>query len=101
MHASLTFETPARTGPGMWSRSKDRLKRMGASAVSAVLTPHKASLRRLAEMPLSVLGTAGVDFAAFQLNHDLGWLVIGVSLFIIEHMISDDVDDGQNGRRPR
>ena len=90
MQATLTFEGRQRTGPGMWTKTKGRLKQIGASAVSAAFTPHKASLRRLAEMPLTVLGTAGVDFAAFQFNHDLGWLVIGVSLFIIEHLIADD-----------
>lgn len=40
-------------------------------------------------MPLALLGTACIDFAAFHW-HVLGWLVTGVSLWLIEHMIADD-----------
>jgi len=59
-----------------------------------VLTPHKASVKRLAEMPLSVLGTGGIDFSAFHVNHGVGFLVLGVSLWVIEHLIAD-VEDGE------
>ena len=67
--------------------------RRAVSAVSrlgkALVSPHKASLSRLAEMPLTVLGTAGIDFAAFHLAHGWGWLATGVSLLVVEHMIAD------------
>jgi hypothetical protein len=55
----------------------------------AVARPHKASLRRLADIPLTVAGTAGIDFAAFHVAHGWGWLATGVSLLLIEHLIAD------------
>lgn len=55
-----------------------------------VVTPHKASLRNLASMPLTVLGFASIDFAAFHLAHGWGWLVTGLSLILLEHLIADD-----------
>jgi hypothetical protein len=58
-------------------------------ASRALVRPHTASLRRLADMPLTVVGTAGIDFAAFHLAHGWGWLVTGVSLLVIEQMIAD------------
>jgi len=58
-------------------------------AVRAV-TPHKASLSRLADMPLTALGTAGINFAAFHVGHGWGWLVTGVSLIVVEHLIADE-----------
>ena len=71
-----------------------KLRDVGGAVASAALTPHRASLSRLTDMPLSVVGTGGIDFAAFHVNHGVGWLVLGVSLWIIEHLIADDVDGG-------
>ncbi len=59
------------------------------ATLSALVAPHRASLIRLLDMPLTVAGTACIDFAAFHF-HVLGWAVTGVSLFIIEHMIADN-----------
>lgn len=70
------------------------LRDFPGKAAAAVLTPHKASVKRLAEMPLSVIGTGGIDFSAFHVNHGVGWLVLGVSLWVVEHLISD-VEDGE------
>lgn len=92
MQATLTFEGGRqRTGPGMWTKTKARLKQIGASAVSAAFTPHKASLKRLAEMPLTVVGAVFADFAAFHIpGHGWGWAITAVTLIIVEQMISDD-----------
>lgn len=60
------------------------------AAVRVVAAPHKASLARLWDMPLTVIGTGLVDFAAFHVAHGWGWLVTGVSLAVVEHLISDD-----------
>lgn len=75
------------------------LKRIGALAGVAFtfavtygavpFRPHTASLRRLADMPLSVLGTGSIDFAAFHWAHSWGWLVTGLSLWLLEHLIAD------------
>ena len=60
-----------------------------AVAIGAV-APHKASLARLADIPLTVAGVGCIDFAAFHLGHGWGWLVTGLSLVLLEHVISDD-----------
>lgn len=69
------------------------LRDLASNVARAALTPHKASVRRLADMPLSVAGTGGIDFAAFHVNHGVGFLVLGISLWIVEHLIAD-VEDG-------
>ena len=53
-------------------------------------TQHKASVKRLSEIPLTVTGIAFIDFAAFHVAHGLGWLVTGISLLILEHLIADE-----------
>jgi hypothetical protein len=45
-------------------------------------------------MPLAVAGTGFIDFAAFHVNHGVGWLVLGVSLWIVEHLVADDDGPG-------
>jgi apolipoprotein N-acyltransferase len=55
-------------------------------------TPHKAAVARLADIPLTCLGIAAIDFAAFHVAHGWGWLVLGISLIIVEHLIADDDD---------
>lgn len=93
---TVSLDRPAGRQPG-------RLRQRAKTAVSAVaglgaslVRPHRASLARLADMPLTVLGTAGIDFAAFHVTHGLGWLVTGISLFVVEHMIADDEDTGRS-----
>lgn len=90
--ASLAL--PAAPSRDRWRHLK-KLRDLAGHAAAAAIAPHKASLRRLADMPLSVLGTAGIDFAAFHVTHALGWLVTGISLFLVEHMIADE----EPGRR--
>lgn len=65
-----------------------------ARAAGRAIAPHRASLARLADIPLSLAGTAGIDFAAFHVSHGVGWLVLGASLWVIEHMIADDGPGG-------
>lgn len=60
------------------------------SAAVKVFEPHKASLAKLADMPLTVLGAASIDFAAFHISHGWGWLAVGASLFFLEYLIADD-----------
>ena len=54
------------------------------------LTPHKAALGNLASMPLTAAGAACIDFAAWHISHGVGWLVMGVSLVVLEHLIADE-----------
>lgn len=41
-------------------------------------------------MPLTVLGISAVDFASFHYVHMIGWLVTGLSLIAVEHLIADE-----------
>lgn len=80
-----------------WGRLRRLAGAAGAAAAAAgraAVTPHKASLRRLADMPLTVLGTAAIDFGAFHYVHLVGWLVTGISLIVIEHLIADPETPG-------
>lgn len=69
------------------------LKRFASTSSKVIATmakPHRAALTNLTHMPLTVLGTTGIDFAAFHLAHGWGWLVTGISLIILEHMVADE-----------
>jgi hypothetical protein len=79
--------TPARA---RWHSRLQRALDAGRSAAVAALTPHRASLLRLLDMPLAVIGTGCIDFAAWHVDHGVGWLVTGVSLWVVEHLIADD-----------
>ena len=61
-----------------------------ASVAVRAATPHKAAIRRLADIPLTVAGIGCVDFAAFHYVHMTGWLVTGLSFVLLEHLIADD-----------
>lgn len=58
---------------------------LGARAIA----PHKASLRNLANVPLTVAGFGCVDTGVFQWSTPLGWIVTGLSLLVLEHIIAD------------
>lgn len=55
-----------------------------------VIAPHKASLRRLADIPLTVAGVACIDVGVFSANTIAGWIVTGLSLITLEHLIADE-----------
>ncbi len=61
-----------------------------ATIARQAATPHKAALVNLTHMPLTLAGTGCVDFAAFHLAHGWGWLVTGLSLVFLEHLIADE-----------
>lgn len=60
------------------------------TAVARAASPRSAALVNLRSMPLSLAGTASIDFSAFHVAHGWGWLVTGASLWIIEHLIADE-----------
>jgi hypothetical protein len=63
-----------------------------AGIAKAAVRPHQASLRRLADIPLTAAGTVFIDFAGFHISHGWGWLILGASLVVLEHLIADDTD---------
>lgn len=88
---------------GITARAPGRLARLAAAArntavvaVRGVLAPHRMALKNLADIPLTVAGVAGIDFAAFHWAHSWGWLVTGLSLMYVEHLIADE-DQGAGG----
>lgn len=64
--------------------------RVAKAAVVKAATPHRAALANLKAIPLTVLGAVCVDFAAFHYIHMIGWVVTGVSLVVLEHLIADE-----------
>ena len=64
-------------------------------AAGKAVTPHKAALGNLASMPLTALGAACIDFAAFHVGHGWGWLITGLSLVVLEHLIADEDEPGR------
>ena len=54
------------------------------------ISPHRAALANLRAIPLTVMGAGCADYAAFHLPHGWGWLVTGISLVLIEHIIADE-----------
>jgi len=61
-----------------------------ASAAAKAVSPHKASLVRLTEIPLTVMGAGCIDAAAFVGNLIAGLVVTGITLVLLEHVIADD-----------
>lgn len=65
------------------------------SAIRKALSPHRASLIRLAEMPLTVMGAGCIDAAAFAGDLIAGLVITGISLILVEHMIADEDEPGR------
>lgn len=61
-----------------------------AVAAAIAITPARPVLKNLLSIPFTVAGIASIDFAAFHLSHGVGWLVTGVSMVLLEHMIADE-----------
>lgn len=61
-----------------------------AGAATRLLRPYRAALGNLRSIPLTAAGAACIDFAAFHLGHGWGWLVTGLSLVLVEHVIADE-----------
>jgi hypothetical protein len=92
---------PVRNEPqrGVWNGEGFRrhwrwLKSLGAAAQRVavkVVAPTKPVLKNLAAIPLTVAGLACIDVGVFTASPIAGWLVTGVSLMWLEHLIADDV----------
>lgn len=90
MSISITIDRPERRDAGRIRKRAAAVKILLIGLVITTITPHKASLARLADMPLTAIGAVCIDFAGFHLGHGWGWLITGLSLLIVEHMIADD-----------
>ena len=65
---------------------------MGAVAASTARLgrPHRAALSNLAAIPLTALGLGCIDTGVFYANFVAGWIVTGLSLIFLEHVIADE-----------
>lgn len=70
-------------------RGRPRLRSVSRAA-SRLVKPVRPVAANLASVPLTVAGLGCMDFAAFHLAHGWGWLVTGVSLMWLEHVIADE-----------
>jgi hypothetical protein len=85
--ASLPFST---TGTRRVAGVLNHLLRFVTVVSGAVITPHKSSVKNLAGIPLAVAGTGFIDFSAFYVNHAVGFLVLGLSLWLLDHLADGD-----------
>lgn len=72
-----------------WPRLRP-LSRKLTRAAGRLLAPARPAAANLASVPLHVAGLACIDFAGFHLAHGWGWLITGVSLIWLEHVIADE-----------
>lgn len=70
-------------------RARAGLRPLSAKA-SGWLKPVRPVAANLASIPLHITGLGCIDFAAWHLGHGWGWLVTGVSLMWLEHVIADE-----------
>lgn len=92
MSVSVTVERTGRIPSQRSGRLKARARqaRRAVTAIAAAaVKPHRASLKRLADIPLTVVGAGFADFAAFHVGHGWGWLATAASLIVVEHLIAD------------
>lgn len=75
--------------PGRLTRWTRALHGAAKTVAVTAVTPHRAALSRVRDMPLSLAGTGLADWAAFHLGSGIGLLVTGLSLWLVEHLISD------------
>lgn len=69
-----------------WHKTVLRVIKGGALSVFA---PHKASLSKLADTPLTVAGAGCVAAGVFLASTIAGLVILGVVLVLLEHMIAD------------
>lgn len=90
MTLSVTIERGApRTGGGRLCRGLRRIREAASEYAALAVRPHRASLKRLGEIPLTFAGLGCGDYAAFHLHGGWGWVATMISLVVLEHMIAD------------
>ena len=54
------------------------------------LRPGKAALASLLSVPLTAIGLACIDYGVFLASQVAGFIVTGISLILLEHVIADE-----------
>jgi hypothetical protein len=86
---STRLPKPSRL-PFSASALTDFSQRAAAASKKRLSAPHRAVLRRLGEIPLTVGGLGCIDTGVFQASTVAGWIVTGLSLILLEHLIADE-----------
>lgn len=61
-----------------------------AATTARLVRPHRAALANLASIPLTVIGAACIDIGVFTASVIAGWIITGLSLVLLEHLIADE-----------
>lgn len=75
------------------SRGKTRTSAVMTHArkfFAKILSPARPALLNLVSIPLTVAGIGFIDTGVFIASTVAGWIVTGVSLLVLEHMIADE-----------
>lgn len=73
-----------------WSFRVPRLVSGLRAMAVRLVQPHRAALGNLASMPLTVTGVGCIDCGVFLASTIAGWIVTGLSLVLVEHLIADE-----------
>lgn len=87
--ATVAAGRPSAFPRARWQRLRPLSRKM-ARAAARMLAPARPVAANIAQVPLHVAGLGCIDFAAFHLAHGWGWLVTGISLIWLEHVIADE-----------
>lgn len=61
-----------------------------ASLARRLVAPHRAALSNLASIPLTTFGLGCICTGVFYASTIAGWIVTGLALIFLEHVIADD-----------
>lgn len=90
----MAVSVDGRTRPTRLPAAARSVLRAAASTLATLarraVTPHRAALTNLYNIPLSAAAAGCIDYAAWHLGAGWGWLVTGISLLILEHLIADE-----------
>ena len=64
--------------------------RPAVRAASRLVKPARPALANLAASPLHVLGLGCIDTGVFTASPVAGWIITGLSLIWLEHVIADE-----------
>lgn len=67
-----------------------RVSTAAAGLTGRLISPHRAALSNLVSIPLTTFGLACIDTGVFYANGVAGWIVTGLSLIVLEHLIADE-----------
>jgi len=71
-------------------KAKPSAAHRGMAKVLSWLRPGRAALASVASVPLTTIGLACIDYGVFLASQVAGFIVTGISLILLEHVIADE-----------